>query len=156
MCAGKWFLPWGVPEEIPQTQLKEKANNASSWQNMTETFGEVIAIVEDEQYYNHRIGNSSPYFIYGESIKDMCEERGSYWLLDAIASYQHKARSHPQMKSFQIWELKVDLAKHEALLVGSWDTDKVLYRQRIEYTDFPLNYIKLYLEGGVLMAAEER
>lgn len=151
-------LPYSKPPIAlkQQEQLQEKKQNEGTWRKLTETYGEVIACVEDEQFYNHRIGISKPYFIYGESIRDMCEEYACYWLLDAIASYQHKAQKHPQMKDFQIWELKVDLAKHEAVLVGSWDTNQPLYRQRIEYTDFPQKYIKLYLEGGVLIYADDR
>lgn len=154
VCSEKWSLPWGQEDKPPKV-LQEKKKNEDTWKSLEENFGEIIAKVKDEMYYDHCIGGSR-FFSYGESVKDMCEEYEAYWLLDAIASYQYKARSHPQMRNFQIWELKVDLDKHEAILIGSWDTGKPVYRRRISYTDFPNQYIKLYLENNILIFVEER
>jgi Family of unknown function (DUF6011) len=160
VCANRWFLPWG--EESPkivaqkkEPKLKEKEKNEEHWKRLKETYGEVISVVEDQQFYRHRIGAAS-FFIYGESIKDMAEDYGCYWLLDAIASYQYQARSHPQMKTFQMWELKTNIEKKEAVLTGSWDSGSPLYRQRIPSVSFPKSYVKFYLENDTLTLVDER
>jgi ribosomal protein S27AE len=67
-------------------------------------------------------------------------DHGAAWLLDAVASYQ------PQLGKvgFQLWKLEV--FGTAAILTCREDSgNPVLIEQRIEWTDFPLPEITLYV-----------
>jgi len=116
-----------------------------------------------ENLYRHMLG-----FNYTEGIRDLAESAKCHWLLDAIGSYQHKLRKKEGLKHFQVWLLVVGQDhevikpkdKNAAVLTCWEDTPtkgvKPAVRQEIEYTDFPLKEIKLWLENGVLMLPSER
>jgi hypothetical protein len=102
---------------------------------------------------------------YTEGVKYLAERAGAYWLIDLVASWQIKPKVGRE--PFQVWVLTVNRnAKREAssekpepMAVATCTDDlpgKLLCRQEIEYTDFPLDQIKLYCEQGVLMLPQER
>jgi len=96
-----------------------------------------------EQYWT----NDVLCFSYTDGVKEMWEMCEAYWLLTTISSYRRK-------EQFQIWELKK--TGTSAVLTMKEDSDEpVLVRQKIEYTDFPLDEIKLYLIDGVLLLTSE-
>ena len=81
-----------------------------------------------------------PYAMLTDGTKFLATEAEAYWLMDAIASYQPKLlKAH---WTFQVWELQ--LAGSRGVLTCTDGNDTPLVRQKIEYTDFPLEYIKLY------------
>ncbi|MGB3756806.1 MAG: DUF6876 family protein [Rivularia sp. (in: cyanobacteria)] len=99
--------------------------------------------------YKHWLG-----LRYTEGIQYLAQEANCYWLLDAIASHQTKQfLSNPKLREFQIWHLQVK--DNSGVLICEWDTNQEVLRQEIEYTDFPLNHIKLYLVEKVLMLNNE-
>ncbi|MFT8718489.1 DUF6876 family protein [Acetobacter sp.] len=72
---------------------------------------------------------------------------GAAWLLDVLASVQ----SLPSMRAEerQFWTLSVDLEQHRGVIVCTdggkgLQREQEIYRQDIEYTDFPLTEIKLF------------
>lgn len=73
------------------------------------------------------------------------------WILDIIVSVRCLPKIRNEEKEF--WTLKVDLEQHSAVITAT-DGDKgdgpiQLYHQVIEYTDFPLQELKLYvIEDG--------
>lgn len=76
----------------------------------------------------------------------------SHWLTDAIASYQHE----PQVKQehFQAWCLRVNAQTQSvALSMTDGNSDAEIVRQEIDYTDFPLADITLWLiaQGAYLV-----
>lgn len=83
-------------------------------------------------------------------------ENGAGWLIDAIASYQTKTwlASEPMLREIQFWKLTVH-ADSSATLICERDTNDIAITQEIEYTDFPLPEIKLYLSNNVLMLPSE-
>ena len=98
--------------------------------------------------------------VYTEGVQYMAEKGGAYWLIDAIASYQNhkRIRTNPMLRDFQLWELKVRVKNEQraATLTMRADSDQgTIIRQRIEYTDFPLDYIRLYVEGDTLLLPSE-
>jgi hypothetical protein len=104
------------------------------------------------QWYKHWLKR----FVYTDGVKYLADEGQAYWLIDAIASHQTKQLlSDPMLKEFQIWTLKVNLEDRTAKLICERDTDDVVLTQEIDYTDFPLAEIKLYLAEGVLMLTSE-
>jgi len=102
-----------------------------------------------EQYWAHWTKRIK----FTDGVKIMAEAAGAYWLVDAVASWNRK-------EAFQVWELHVDRSPDRdepmAILTMIEDTNQPeLVRQEITYTDFPLDYIKLYLIDGVLLLPSE-
>jgi hypothetical protein len=99
--------------------------------------------------YKHWLGLK-----YTDGIKYLAEETSCYWLLDAIFSHQTKNfLSNQNLREFQIWHLKVE--NNSGILICEWDTNQEVLRQEIEYTDFSLSHIKLYLIETILMLPSE-
>lgn len=86
--------------------------------------------------------------VLSDGAKYLAEQAGAYWLMDAIASYQHEAKFRGE--DFQVWELIVHGSN--AILVAGDGNGNKLVSQRIPYTDFPLHTVKLYLERSENLA----
>lgn len=92
-----------------------------------------------ENYFSNRL----LHFVYTDGVKYLWENCEAYWLLIAIASYKTR-------QDFQVWTLKVN-EDHSAVLSMREDKDTPeLVHQDIEYTDFPLPEIKLFMAPGGL------
>jgi hypothetical protein len=104
-----------------------------------------------ETLYKHWLG-----LHFTEGVKYLADQAECYWLLDAIASHQPDLKPDPDLKHFQVWLLQVDC--HRGLLTCWSDSpgqgNPSVY-QGIEFTDFPLPEIKLYLSEGVLLLPSE-
>jgi hypothetical protein len=84
-------------------------------------------------------------------IRDACKAN---WLFDAILSYQGDLQS--KQIRFQIWELKQLKKDLTWLLTCREDKGlKPVVTQSIEYSDFPLDYIKLWLIDKVALLPSE-
>ena len=70
---------------------------------------------------------------------------GAYWLMDAIASHQPTCMKHEMLREMQFWTLKVNPDKSCVLECRKDSGHKPTVRQEIEYTDFDLAEIKLYV-----------
>ena len=90
-----------------------------------------------------------------DGVAYLCEKASCYWLFDAIASYQKACRKDAMLKDMQFWTLKVNLKKQSAVLICERDKGDVAFRQKIEYTDFPLSEIKFYVQNKVVMLPSE-
>lgn len=79
-------------------------------------------------------------------VKWLCDAAQCYWLVDAIGSYQNNpvVKNDESLQGIQFWILKVDLKTQTASLHLERDTDDEVLCQAMEYTDFPLDSIKLY------------
>ena len=97
-----------------------------------------------ENYHRH------PAFSYTDGVKFLADEAGAYWLLDAIASWQKRTRRDRELRELQIWELRVTRRLNSGVLTCSRHVKDPIFSQRIPLTDFPLPYVKLHLENGVL------
>lgn len=106
--------------------------------------------VGTENYYQYW----SRQFVFTDGVKYLAQEGGAYWLLDAIASYQPQLLKDPMLQQFQDWKLTVN-PDQKAQLICERDTDDVVVTQNIEFTDFPLTQIRLYLICGILMLVSE-
>ena len=102
---------------------------------------------------------------YTEGVQYLADKAGAFWLIDVVASYQgaQKVRQNERLQEFQLWELKVThrvddagVVRHEGVVTCREDSDQpAVITQKIEYTDFPLESIKLYVENGVLLLPSE-
>lgn len=112
--------------------------------NPTTLQQELNAFSGSDYFYRHPFGR----LIYTEGVKFLADRAGAYWLIDAIGSYQ--SRREVRELTIQFWLLKRDAKGDGAVLTCSYDTEHgepvaVKVRQVIEYTDFPLPSIKLYV-----------
>jgi hypothetical protein len=134
ICAERWGLPWGVQPLPVQDEKLEAA---------------LSSFIGSDEVYRHGIFK----MLYTQGVQYLAEKGECYWLLDAIASYQIKPKV--KREPFQVWTLTVN-HKKEAVLTCVRDTGaKPVATQRIDYTDFPLPEIKLYLCDGTLMLPSE-
>jgi hypothetical protein len=70
---------------------------------------------------------------------------GAFWLMDAIASYQPKLLKNPRLREYQLWDLTVK-DESAVLTCRGDDGEKPVVRQKIEFTDFDLADLRLYVE----------
>jgi hypothetical protein len=84
--------------------------------------------------------------------EDLATQAGAYWLIDLVAS----GTFHDAMRGeeFVVWTLTVN-DDRTAVAVADDGNGRELARQNIEYTDFPLDEIKLYLTDGTLLLPSE-
>lgn len=80
---------------------------------------------------------------YTEGIRFL-QQQGGLWLIDAIASYQ--SSDFKANNPFQSWTLLVSLDTKMAILSATDGNDNVLVSQEIEFTDFPVSQIKIFVE----------
>lgn len=99
--------------------------------------------------------------LYTEGVQFLAEQAGAYWLIDAIASYQGEGvlTRDPLLREFQVWTLSVR-EDHTARLTCVPDIGQPpAIAQDIEFTDFPMDEIKLYVcegeQGPVAMLPSE-
>lgn len=102
-------------------------------------------------YYKNQFG-----LLYTDGIQYLAENAGAYWLIDHIACHQDMVAI--QGERFQTWLLET-LEDGGANLVASDGNGNTLYEEKLIYTDFPLDTIKLFLvygsPGPVLMLTSE-
>lgn len=105
------------------------------------------------EYYKHLFPGKSP-IIITEGCKYVRDACNAYWLFDAILSYQ--CDKVLKGVDFQVWELKrlkVDLSW---LLTCREDVNTIpIIRQSIQFSDFPLDYIKIYVIDNVALLPTE-
>lgn len=85
----------------------------------------------------------------------LAENAGCFWLMDVYASYLWEIDGSKE--PFTV--LRLEKFGTEAKVTIDDGNEQILYQQLIEYTDFPLNRIKLYAcwneEYWVLMLPSE-
>lgn len=95
----------------------------------------------------HRLVPFCPSLVFTDGCLALAEKGGAFWLMDAIASHQPKAMRDHMLRDIQFWKLKVNADK-SAILTCSRDEGDVAITQRIPYTDFPLDEVKVWVELG--------
>jgi hypothetical protein len=107
-----------------------------------------------EHWYRHGLIR---HILYTDGAQYLAENAGAYWLLDEIAF----AQMDPKVRAeeFQAWKLKVDRDKASAVLTCT-DGDKgpgpvTVFTKKIEFTDFPLASIELWVENNTIYLPSE-
>jgi hypothetical protein len=105
------------------------------------------------KYFRHLFPGKSPILIT-EGCAFVREQCKAYWLFDAILSYQLDKRL--KNVPFQIWELKQQMKDLSWLLTCQEDSGKTpLISQRIEFSDFPLDSIRIWVIDAVALLPGE-
>jgi hypothetical protein len=116
----------------------------------TELSAELKSFIGTTRYYRHWLG----VLVYTDGVKFLADRAKAYWLIDSIVFAQSRALRDAALREFQLWELFVT-NEGSASLVCSRDSEDEAFRIEIPATDFPLRYVKLYLEGHVLLLPSE-
>jgi hypothetical protein len=105
------------------------------------------------RYYKHLFPGKSP-ILLTEGCKYVRDEMDAYWLFDTIVKYQEELE--PKNINFQIWELE-RLKKDLTWLLTCREHlgEKPIIRQPIEYSNFPLDFIRMWLVGGIMLLPSE-
>ena len=93
--------------------------------------------------------------LFTDGAKHVADAGGAYWLLDEIVlaqRYQKKVAA----EEFQSWTLAVDLARHTATLTCDDGNGNSVFTKAIEYTDFPLERVNLWVENNTIYLPSER
>ena len=99
-----------------------------------------------EHWYRHALVRNVS---FTDGAKYLADHAGAYWLLDIIAIAQEHDKG-VKAEPFQVWTLKVH-DNHKGTVTCDDGNGKALYRQDLDYTDFPLPEMKLYCcADGVL------
>jgi hypothetical protein len=88
---------------------------------------------------------------YTDGVKYLQDKLSAFWLTDAIASYQ--SREFKKQYEFQVWKLTVAEDNTGSLTATDGNDDNAIVTQEIEYTDFPLSEIVIFvtIEPEILM-----
>jgi hypothetical protein len=106
-----------------------------------------------EKYHKHLFPGKSP-IILTDGCNFVREHMNAYWLFDAILSYQ--CEKILRDVNFQIWELRQQRKDLSWLLSCRSDSDKKpLITQVIEFSDFKIEEIKIWLIGNVALLPSE-
>lgn len=99
-----------------------------------------------------------PRMLMTEGVVYLASAAAAHWLTDAIGSYLLDKRA--QQEPFQAWRLAVDTqSRHAVLIMTDGNGSEPIITQQIDYTDFLLEQIDLWLvadgEHWVLMLPTE-
>lgn len=81
-----------------------------------------------------------------DGVKFLADNAGAHWLVDVVASHL-MTNAKLRGEEFQSWDLKAtprEGANHAAVVWATDGNETELIRQEIEFTDFPLDEIKLF------------
>ncbi|HYK01296.1 MAG TPA: hypothetical protein VE974_06040 [Thermoanaerobaculia bacterium] len=112
----------------------------------------LAAFTGTADYHHHETAS----FSYSDGVKFLADEAGAYWLIELIASWQKRCRKDRPLRTSQVWELRVDLETKSGVLVCLRALEDEVFRISLPFTDFPLAFMRLYLENEVLMLPGER
>lgn len=116
---------------------------------MTLTYADLQHFTGTENWYRYPL---SPSLSYTDGVRHVARQGGAYWLIDAILSYQLESKVNRE--PFQVWTLRV-LEDQKACLTMTDGNDTLIMRHDLEFTDFPLPEIQMYLTDKVLMLPSE-
>lgn len=90
------------------------------------------------------------FVVYTEGVKYLAELGEAYWLLDAIASafptrrFLEAQATDPRIRSLHFWRLTVHDDQTAVLTAQADSGEEPFYRQRIPFTDFPLEEVAIW------------
>jgi hypothetical protein len=103
-----------------------------------------------ESWYRHSINRN---VLYTDGAQHVAEHGGAYWLLDEIATIQ-PYNKRVAAEGFQLWKLTVH-PDRSAMLTCTDGNNNIVFTKKIEYTDFPLDEIKLYFTNNTILLPSE-
>jgi hypothetical protein len=121
-------------------------NNTDGIHNITQD--NLEQFFGSEKFYRHPMFHN---WVYTQGIQFLAQN-GALWLVTAILSHVAKYK-----KDFVVCRLKVSADKTCVLSFDEgYDDGKILGKQNISYTDFPLPEMTIYAENNTMMLPSER
>ncbi len=117
----------------------------------TLTASDLAQFTGSENWYRHGLNRN---ILYTDGAQFVAESAGAYWLLDEIALANAYNRS-VKVEEFQVWTLTRNKTGNGAMLTCGDGNGHTVYTKRIEYTNFPLDTIKLFCENGTILLPSE-
>jgi hypothetical protein len=118
--------------------------------NKTLNKSDLAQFTGSESWYRHGINRA---VLFTDGAKYVADQAGAYWLLDEIAIIQpHDARVAAE--EFQVWRLAVNV-DHTGVLTCDDGNGRVVFSERLEYTDFPPDGITLYFTNNTILLPSE-
>ncbi|MET3969114.1 DUF6876 family protein [Bradyrhizobium sp. S3.9.1] len=102
------------------------------------------------QWFRHSLMRT---MTYTEGVQYLAETGGAYWLVDKVATLQLEPKVRTE--EFQSWKLKVNLEKTTAALTCDDGNGNIVHSETIDFTDFPLDEVELWVEGNVILLPSE-
>ena len=103
-----------------------------------------------EHWYRHALVRT---VVFTDGAKYVADQAGAYWLLDTIALSQ-RFEKRVAAAAFQVWTLTVR-PDCTATLTCDRSNRKTVYRQELEFTDFPPEGIQLYFTDNTILLPSE-
>ena len=119
--------------------------------NATQIQSELKYFKGTTTYTKHLFPGLSPIMLT-DGCKYIREKCNGYWLFDAILSYQ--TEWEVKHSYYQVWRLEKQ--KDDTWLLSCEDGHgKVILTQKIEYSDFPIRHIAIWIHKGVAFLPRE-
>jgi hypothetical protein len=104
-----------------------------------------------ETWYHHHLVRS---ILFTDGVRYLAETAKAYWLLDEIALAQ-RAAPLASSERLQVWKLIVDLTKRSAILSCKISAGEPIIVKKIDFTDFPLEAITIFVTNNVILLPSE-
>jgi hypothetical protein len=117
----------------------------------TLTAADLAQLTGSENWYRHSLNRD---IVFTDGAQYVAETGGAFWLLDEIAlanRYERRVKA----EEFQVWTLTRTKTGNGATLDCGDGNGNTVYSKRIEFTDFPLDTVKLFCEGGTILLPSE-
>ena len=115
-----------------------------------EALKDLYQFIGTENYYKHPFTPT----VFTDGMKFLADNADCYWLIDRIAFLQLEDGEICNC-DFQVWEMQAIPDTHSAVLTCTDGNNDVLFKETIDYTDFPIANIKLYYQNNVLFLTSE-
>jgi len=119
-----------------------KDKRPKSAEELTAALAQFTGTVE---YHRYWLGIA----LQTDGVKYLADKARCYWLLDAIGSYQSELAKHKdqRLQEMQFWTLRVNTDKSAVLTCVADYGEPPVITQDIEWTDFPLPEIQIWIGG---------
>ena len=128
------------------SENKEVPNEAEKLRD--EIRKELAFFTGSEEFYK-----AYPKVLLTEGVKFLADRTECHWIIDLIFSYQSIKKVKDE--AFQVYDLKVNLKEQSAIMICTDGNENTLYEQKIPFTTFPLESIKLYFTNEVVLLPSE-
>ncbi len=100
-----------------------------------------------ENWYKHTLSG----YTYTDGVKYLADKAGAYWLIDKILL---TTRYTKKLQECGTWILYVNEDKTAVLECGDGNGNS-LYKEKLEFTDFPLSKVEIWFVTDVLLLPSE-
>lgn len=101
-----------------------------------------------ETWYSHPFNRK---ITFTDGVKYVADHGGAYWLIDDIVIFQEIPAV--KVEQFQVWTLKV--RDRSGVLTCEDGNLNPVFKQEIDFTDFPLPEITFWFTNNVLFLPSE-